>query len=223
MNLLDILFPKKCLRCEAWDTYLCTNCSKSIILNKHQRCIICQKPSLHGFTHPSCTNTISPNRLITIFDYNQSLVSKIINTAKSKHAQELIEDFSDYALQKVKIIHPLFHTFTISSIPITKSDKRHKGFNHSEIIAQATSRHLTLPIDNLLQKIKRTKPQKSLNKKDRNYNLKNSLQLRSPKCLPSHVLLVDDVTTTGATFLEASKVLKKAGVMTIWCLALAQD
>ena len=223
MKILDILFPKQCLGCAAWDSYLCQSCVQNLRCTNHQRCIVCQKPSLFGYTHEKCLSKNSPNRLITIFSYNQTIVAKIINNAKTSYATDLVQDFSAIAFKFLKITHPQFHQFTISAIPITRPIRRFRGFNHSEIIGIEASKYSGLPIDNLLLKIKPTKPQKSLNKYKRSLNLKNCFRLKSLECLPSHVLLIDDVTTTGTTLLEATKVLKMAGVKVVWCLALAQD
>ena len=67
------------------------------------------------------------------------------------------------------------------------------------------------------------KQQKKLDKQARQTNIQNAFRLINNQALPKSVLLIDDVTTTGATFKSATKIFKQAGIEQVWCLALAQD
>ncbi len=72
---------------------------------------------------------------------------------------------------------------------------------------------------------RRTTPQFHLRKVERLTNLVNAFALSprqtSPKGL--HILLIDDVCTTGATLKECARVLKKAGAASVKALVLARD
>lgn len=222
MNFVDLLFPKQCLSCNSWGQYICQSCSENIPTIRFQRCIICQKASLHGFTHPKCTNRHKPDRLICIYDYRNPFVTKIINTAKLGLVSELFVELTLAAITSIKA-SGLLSKMALCPIPLTKSKKRFRGFNQSLIIAKVFSKNFDLPIDAFLMKSKSTKQQKLLNKGQRQVNLLNSFSILNKESLPKYVLLIDDITTSGATFLEATKTLKLAGVQTVWCLALAQD
>lgn len=219
----DMAFPKQCINCSAWNLYICKNCQQQLKLTTEQRCIACQLPSQYGFTHIYCRTVDLPDRLITIFDYRDQLVSKIINSTKLALVSELITELSFAAINKIEVRSEEFDSFVLCPIPMTRFKKRFRGFNQSELIIKVFAQEFKLPIDQLVAKSRSTKQQKILNKTQRQQNLINSFRVISPESVPKNVILVDDVCTTGSTFLEVSKVLKAAGVINIWCVALAQD
>lgn len=188
-----------------------------------QRCIVCQLPSRYGFTHEYCHTNDSPDRLTTIFDYRDKLVSKIINTTKLALVSELVTELSLVAVNKIGVENMEINNFVLCPIPMTRLKRRFRGFNQSELITKVFAQELNLPIDPLVAKSRSTKQQKVLNKEQRQKNLQSSFKILYPESIPSNVILIDDVSTTGSTFIEVAKTLKTAGVKNVWCLALAQD
>lgn len=123
---------------------------------------------------------------------------------------------------KILEVTSLLQKFVITPIPISKAKERFRGFNQSAIIAQQLQADFNIPILPLLGKRAFVKQQKLLNKTARKSNIENAF-LATSQPPPAHVLIIDDVTTSGATFLAATKILKQAGAQTVWCFALAQD
>lgn len=132
---------------------------------------------------------------------------------------ELAEISSTFIEDPEKILN----SFALCPIPARRSRIAYRGFNQSQVIAHTLSVKWNLVLDRLLLKNKTTKQQKHLKKNERRQNLKGSFGLADNRGLPRKAILIDDITTTGSTFLEASKVLKMAKVKNVWCLALAQD
>ncbi len=222
--LLDLFFPKQCSQCQKMQgLYICSKCKNKLDLVTRQICIVCQKSSEKGFTHKLCTTKYTPDRLIGIFSYKNELVSKLINNAKLSLVSDIFTELSLTATEKIEIENFDFMNFVLCPIPVTKFKKRFRGFNQSELITKVFAEQFDLPIDNILIKTRSTKQQKHLNKEQRNNNLQDSFKINLPQSLPNKVILVDDVCTTGSTFLEASKILRKSGIATVWCLALSQD
>lgn len=222
-NLKDLVFPKQCFGCKSWGNFICTTCSQTLKSQTYQRCIICQKPSLGGWTHPKCKNAFRPDRLITIFDYQDSTLSGLINTAKLSLVPEIFSELAILSCARLEVQSLLWRQFVLCPIPQTRSKSRWRGFNQSELIAKEFGRRFQMAIDRILMKSHDTKQQKQLNKQQRTLNLRQAFQISQPEYIPRQVLLIDDITTTGSTFLEATKVLKKTGATTIWCVAIAQD
>jgi predicted amidophosphoribosyltransferase len=78
-------------------------------------------------------------------------------------------------------------------------------------------------LDNALIKIKYTPPQADLKGRQRRENIKNAFNCPVPKLVQNKtILLIDDVTTTGATLQQAAKVLKQAGARSVWGLVIAK-
>lgn len=102
----------------------------------------------------------------------------------------------------------------VVSVPLHRSKWQRRGFNQAHILAKPLAKILQLPYDEaLLKRVKNNISQVGQSGKQRRKNLTNAFQLN--KSLPSHikhVMLVDDVITTGSTTNEISKILKMAGV-----------
>lgn len=101
----------------------------------------------------------------------------------------------------------------IIPIPLTSKRKRQRGYNQSETIAQGISNKTGIPI--LKDVVRRTSFHESQTQKDwweRKANVQNVFHLVIPdKIVGRHILLVDDIVTTGATIISCAGELKKAG------------
>jgi ComF family protein len=113
----------------------------------------------------------------------------------------------------------------ILPVPLHKIRQRQRGYNQSAILAKALSHHFKIPLLlNTLIRIRHTNSQALIKgRKERQENVKNAFRVVNPTSLQDkHVVLVDDVLTTGATVNECSKMLKKAGVKSVLVLALSR-
>lgn len=108
-------------------------------------------------------------------------------------------------------------------VPIYKKRLRQREFNQSALLAKhlAKGTGSTLVLDSLV-KMKDTKPQVGLSSNERRENMRNAFGIQNREAIEGKdILLIDDVSTTGATIRECSKVLKKAGAGSIHALTLA--
>jgi len=98
---------------------------------------------------------------------------------------------------------------------------RKRGFNQSLLLTKAISRLTNIPYSaNIVSKCKATSPQANLSLSLRRKNLKGSFNLKE-KTKAKHVVIVDDVVTTGSTAAEITKILKRNGVdyVQVWGIA----
>ena len=110
---------------------------------------------------------------------------------------------------------------TLIPVPSHPIDHALRGFNQAEIIAQHLSRYLQLPIDRQsIHKQSRTAHQASLNRAERKANLESTFCCNEQA--PSHVLLIDDIHTTGTTFDRAAEALKAAGTVYIEAISICR-
>ncbi|MCP4984587.1 MAG: ComF family protein [Colwellia sp.] len=114
----------------------------------------------------------------------------------------------------------------VLSVPLHVKKWRTRGYNQAHLIAELFARYFMLPYDNkLLIRNRDNDSQMGKSGRQRRKNLANAFSLRSN--IPNdikHILLIDDVVTTGTTASEISKLLKKSGVKTVTlvtvCLSL---
>ena len=112
-------------------------------------------------------------------------------------------------------------------VPMRVNDKRERGFNQTELIAQIISEKMAQkPSFNLLIKIKSTRLQAKLGADERWSNVRDVFRVDAVNHLTGEsILLIDDIITTGATCYEASRALYEAGAskVTVFAIACADD
>lgn len=106
-------------------------------------------------------------------------------------------------------------------VPLHWTRKFSRGFNQSEMLASFVAKERGWKMENLLRRVRPTGSQVGRKRKARLEALKGSFRVLSGVHVPSSVILVDDVSTTGATLEECAKVLKSAGVLMVQGLVLA--
>lgn len=138
----------------------------------------------------------------------------------------LVELFYEALIQKEEFHKVLELKPILVPIPLYSYKLKKRGYNQAEILANELAGKLEFRVENLLERVRDTKSQVGLSKVQRKENIQGAFKIRSEKLLVvsyKSICLVDDVLTSGATFLEAGKMLKKAGAKKVWALALAKD
>lgn len=116
-------------------------------------------------------------------------------------------------------------------VPLHRSKFAERGFNQARVIAVHALRalrrthpawRLTLAPTTLIR-LRATGSQAGLTPRQRRINLRRAFQVADKAAIQGrHILLVDDILTTGATARAASKALKRAGAATVWVATLAR-
>jgi len=98
-----------------------------------------------------------------------------------------------------------------------------RGFNQSLEVAKQLSKPWSLPLDfDSCSRVKNTPPQATLSLKARIDNVKNAFACQG-RLNGEHVLILDDVMTTGATLNALAKALKQAGASRVSCWVIARS
>lgn len=108
-------------------------------------------------------------------------------------------------------------------VPLHKSRLAKRGFNQSLEISRNIAKEKKIPLLlNTVERVKNTDAQTHLNKQQRLKNVKGCFKvIEAP--LAKHIVIIDDVITTGATTNELARILKAAGVdkVGVWSIARA--
>jgi competence protein ComFC len=229
VRLLDFIFPKYCVNCRKVGDYICPNCFTFISFDFAMICLVCNKNSADGLTHPGCKSKYSIDGAFSAIAY-KGIVKKLIYNFKYKPylsdlKKSLVELFYESIIQQ-EIFQKVYKSSPILiPIPLSKKRLKSRGYNHSELLAQGLSRSLNLKLVNGLQRVRETKSQFGLTLKERKENIKNVFAVSANILVSKYpnILLVDDILTTGSTLLEAAKILKKNGAKKVYGLTLARD
>ena len=109
-------------------------------------------------------------------------------------------------------------------MPLHPSRLVERGFNQSHEIARVVARQTGLRLAaNGLRRVRGTAPQVGLSRRERAGNLSGAFVADPHIVAGQHVVLIDDVVTTGSTAVEAASTLRAAGAATIavWAVARA--
>jgi ComF family protein len=98
-------------------------------------------------------------------------------------------------------------------VPLHRARLRRRGYDQALELARPLATALELPLlENVLVRTRATGPQSELGRADRRRNVRGAFCVPGVPVLPAHVVLVDDVMTTGATLDAAARALRQAGV-----------
>lgn len=164
----------------------------------------------------------------SMWSYKDPLVKEAIWQIKYYENENLVHLLSHTCAQYLETHIPQNTPVLIIPVPLSKKRLAERGFNQADHIAHTIYTHLqkTFPLlmyDNtLVEKTVHTESQTKKNKYDRRINLQGSFTI-TPHTYPlhTHILLIDDVITTGATTDEITHVLKTAGFSRVYRFTLA--
>lgn len=228
--LLDLFFPKFCISCREEGRYLCQKCLL-FLSEALPVCPVCLKTEYYGRRHKGCRKRHELDGLVALYDY-EGLIKKLIYQTKYESLIEIPYEMVEYGFLAINNNKERFYYFLsflydkatiITYVPLDKKKERERGFNQSEEIAKTVAMFTSKASYKFLLKEKENKPQKNLDKKERQENVRDVFSInRVADKLPTKVIIVDDVCTSGATLRECTKVLKDAGVKEVWGFVLAR-
>lgn len=221
---MDLIAPKKCYSCKKQWHFFCKLCFKKTH-HFEEICYICKRYSKNSFVHLKCKNNVFYDRVLVLKHYKNSIISKLIKDSKFYNKKEILKEFSFYMLKKIN--NEDIEQNIVVSVPSYFLRKLSRWYNSSEVLAKEFSSLTNLFYkNNLIFKVKNTLQQSKLDRKSRLKNLENSFKI-NPKYKKyienRHILLIDDVISTGATLNEVSKILKENKALSVTWIIIASD
>lgn len=211
--IFDFFLPRICPGCNkklSNDTKpVCDDCLSSILIADDE------KLEYEFEKNFESTNIITDYYALYIFQPDQALQHIIHALKYKKHFKvgiflgEMVSEGIKSRSWQVDVIIP---------IPIHPLKKVERGYNQSDYIAKGMSRKLNIPWSKkIVKRVRHTESQTKLNMKQRALNISDAFKVkRSEEIQNKNVLVVDDVSTTGATILECAKLIKAAGAETVY-------
>jgi ComF family protein len=228
-RLLHLLLPAPCLACGtplpaaragAVPTLgLCPLCRARLRPLPASVCAVCCLPLSAaglppGWPCQACRDERpSFERLLALWSYEEPLTA-VIQALKfrrldylGRHLGEALAVRFAAQLGKIDLVVP---------VPLHWRRRIRRGYNQAERMACPLARELGLPVVPLLRRIRSTPPQSLLGRAARVANLRRAFHAPDPARLRGrHLLLVDDIATTGATLEAAAGVLRAAGAAAV--------
>ena len=213
----------KCLACgrEIFSGTFCEECEKILPYNDGIICAHCGRKVIAPEDYClTCKNVIvSVDKARSSFNYAKP-IAPIIKRFKYYNRRYIAESLSEYLA--ITYFKNLFSADIITYIPMTEKAKKKRGYNQSQMLAESLSKKVGIRAIEVLEKLKETTRQAKLDRNQRLKNLTDAFHVKDRKSVKDKkVLIVDDVSTTGATAEAAASKLKKAGAKTVYLLTVA--
>ena len=227
--LLNSLVPPRCLKCSQIvekQGALCSQCWLSLTFIEDPFCFICGVPFEHTIEKEmmcgSCMQKNPPYkqaRALMVYDAHSKPL--ILNL---KHADGV--HMAPYFSQWIKRILPSSMHFIVP-IPLHWTRLFRRGYNQSALLTNVLAKATNLDATpDLLIRKRRTRSQGGLRRQKRIENVSGAFKINKKyheTIKKKHILVVDDVFTTGATLLECTKMLKKGGAKEVSIVTLARS
>ena len=155
---------------------------------------------------------------ITATAYDEPITQQLIQSLKYEGIRDAAQPLGELLATALESIRQPGDVLV--PIPLHPRRERERGFNQSALIAEHIASATKLPVAQPLQRARPTKPQVECSADERRVNLTSAFTASSIDA--QRIILVDDVTTTSATFVEAAKALRERTSAPILGLAVAR-
>ena len=218
--LLDLLYPPKCAGCDLPGELLCGRCGGEVArIDQQSACPRCGAPDgaprcaecagrTFAFCAARCAALLAPpvsRAIVVLKDGGERRYASVLS-------ELLAETLADGWLGPEDVLVP---------VPASPEAVRRRGFDHALDVARSLSRASGVSVARVLRS-SFSDDQRVLGREQRFANRASAFMVTAGALVPSRVVLVDDVFTTGATFDAAARVLRAAGAAEVRALAVAR-
>lgn len=231
---LDLLFPRRCILCDEILHYgesgihkkckpmlfpveepVCMHCGRPVVSERAEYCFDCSRHKGTTFVQGKSLYVYRGQIKMTMYRFKYSNRREYGDYL----AKELAERYGDWMMKKgIEAIVP---------VPMYRRKEKLRGYNQAAVLAtklrrELIRRQLGIPAleQNLVLRVRNTRPQKELNDIERKNNLKNAFQTREKVVKYKKILLIDDIYTTGSTADAVAEALYRAGVQQVFFLSV---
>ena len=229
--LLSLFFPPHCASCGA-DTerggHVCEGCAGKTRRIEPPFCQRCSEPfdgAIDGeFECANCGDRELHFDCAVAPYLSRGVVREFIHRFKYDHERFLRQPLAGWLAEALSDPRLAGHPFdAIVPVPLHPTRFRERGFNQAMLLAELLSERAAVPLLDALRRTRYTTTQTRLDRQERMENLRNAFRVRHSAAVQNrHLLLVDDVFTTGSTVDECARVLRLAGASSVRVATVAR-
>ncbi|MFC2126689.1 ComF family protein, partial [Bacteroidota bacterium] len=220
-DLITLIFPEVCIGCNILlakgEDYLCTECRSNLPIipyNQYETQLF----------HQKLLNSYQYDFAYAFLKFYKSGVTQRIMHALKYNNQPLVAEFMGrLAANEMRNEVRVKDYNYIIPVPLHPRKKIKRGYNQSDFFARGLSLSLNISWSGtLIQRMRNTSTQTKKSREERQANVEGVFAVNNPSCLSGgHIILVDDVATTGATLDACSNLLYGCGVSKISVCTIA--
>ncbi|WP_104735332.1 ComF family protein [Hanstruepera ponticola] len=209
-HLIDIFFPKVCYACNNLlhdnELYICTTCRHDLpVTNFHFN----QDKTVENILYGRCQ--IEKATALLWFE-KKGITQRLIHNLKYRGFEEIGQFLGDWLGNELNNCRHYNNIDAVIAVPLHKKKQRKRGYNQVSLFGQQIAKTLQAEfIEDVLIKTTNTNSQVHKNRISRWFNNPEVFKTKNiERIADKHILLVDDLVTTGATLESCILVLQKA-------------
>lgn len=231
---LDLLLPPRCGSCavalpdDIRPVELCDDCREQLALIEWPVCPRCAAlvPVAEGvpLACPHCREAkLRFDRTLALGSY-EGLLASLIKRMKADRSEVVVRTLAALAWETLAAELTALNVDVVTAVPMFWRTRWRRGINPPRVLAEQTAARLGVcAAGDMLRQVRDVSPQIEFSRQGRFQNMHKVMTVRPGYILDAaHVLLVDDILTTGATASEAARALLAAGAAKVSVLVLAR-
>lgn len=210
----------RCAGCNKKTTSWCEYCQQKVVRIEPPFCKKCGYPSQKSICKWCRYEAPRFDSVRSWARYSGELRTALLHLK----TYENIHLASALAIHLTEVLLASWAVDLVVPVPLSTIRLRMRGFNQAELLAEAFTRLVRLPIEiRALVRIRDTQFQRILSRADRERNLRHAFTADKKSFVEMRTLVVDDIFVTGATINSASRAIKKAGGQSVFAITVARS
>lgn len=220
-RLVDWIYPPRCAGCGCLGNRWCRDCQSKIREIYPPYCQKCGIPTKGGKICLNCNSSEPKYDAIRAYAFYEEPLRSALHRLKY-HRDIALADL--FALNLLNLFSRVqWDVDFITAVPLGVARLKERGYNQSALLAYPLSLATHIPYrSQALKRIRETESQVKLNIRERKENVSNAFYGNRDLVTGKNILIVDDITTTGATLNACASALKNAGANHVYGLTLAR-
>jgi competence protein ComFC len=230
-TLVELFYPSNCVGCgqpQDVGTLLCDKCKGTSPRIQAPFCRCCSRPFegliTQGFACPNCEDRAPAFECAVSIYQAKGVLRDLIHRFKygrQFHLRRVLAEYLAEAMQDSRM--QAAPADALVPVPLHPARLRERGFNQADALAETLSRRTHLSILRCIERRRYTNTQTRFDRLERMQNLRNAFAMRKNSDVRGkHLVLLDDVLTTGSTLHECALVLRTAGAESVRAITIAR-
>ncbi len=218
---VDFLYPPLCGGCSKKGVRWCSDCRKNIMPIPEPKCDICGLPQAKNGTCFSCQQTPPFYKALRSWAVFEGPIRKALHKMKYKQDLGLGDSLAVEMFSYVKELN--WRVDVVVPVPLGKERMKERGYNQVSLFALPLALAMGWKYSaRALKRARETVSQVGLSAEERENNVRSAFVANRNKVVGKTVLVVDDVSTTGATLNSCAEALINGGAHEVYALSLAR-
>ena len=220
-KIIDLLFPRWCTGCGREGEYICPSCRSTLAVVEEPSCERCGRPLGDSSACDNCGEDWSIDRIRAPFLYG-GVIRQAIHNFKYDNLRDIASLLAGYMYECLKE-HSLDADIIIP-VPLHPRRLRERGYNQAALLARKLGEMAGIPVqeDRLIRRL-HTRSLATSPSREARYDIVSNAFAVNGGFQGKRVLLVDDVSTTGATLNAGARMMKAAGAAYVSGIVVALE